>query len=133
MKDNSYFLYAEDDEDDVILLQDMMELTGQKKEVVRVPDGYEVIKYLQNIGAGASYPSLIILDIHMPRLSGTETLELLKADDMYRMIPVLMLSVSHNDEIVNFCSHLGTEVVAKPGNFGHWYDAIQKICSYIDE
>src|SRR5215217_4408122 len=102
MKNKPYFLYADDDEDDVILLKDMLQLSGSDKEVVSVKDGYAALQYLQKIQQGDTYPCLIILDIEMPRLNGKETLELLKTDDIYCLIPVLILSVNNSESNTKF-------------------------------
>ncbi len=128
-----YFLYVEDDEDDVLLLKDMLRLAGSQSEVIAVKNGFEAIEFLQQIKKGCTYPSLIILDMNMPRLSGKETLEFLKTDDIYCLIPVLMFSVNENEDNVQFCKHLGTETLTKPNNFNGWFNTIKKISSYVDE
>ncbi|HEU0111356.1 MAG TPA: response regulator [Flavisolibacter sp.] len=132
MKTESYFLYAEDDEDDVVLLKDMLKLSGSANEIVAVKDGFEAISYLQSVQKGGTYPSLIILDINMPRMNGRETLEFLKTDDIYCLIPVLMFSVNNTEEHINFCAQMGTEIVSKPTNFDAWFQAIKKITSYVE-
>src|SRR5687767_12015340 len=92
MKSRSYLLYAEDDPDDVVFLRDMLRLSDRDHSLFTVADGFELIQFLQGIRQGETYPSLIILDIRMPRLDGIEVLQLLKTDDLYRMIPVIVFS-----------------------------------------
>ena len=133
MKNKPYFLYADDDEDDVILLKDMLQLSGSDKEIISVKDGYAALQYLQKIQQGETYPCLIILDIEMPRLNGKETLELLKTDDIYCLIPVIILSVNNSESNTKFCSQLGSEIISKPKTFDGWGATIKKINEYLGE
>ena len=133
MNTQPYFLYVEDDDEDVILLKDMMELTRSRSKFVSVRNGFEAIKFLQGIKKGDAFPSLILLDIQMPRLNGPETLEFLKTDDVYCLIPVLMFSVAQNQEQSVYFGKMRTEVLSKPGNFKTWKDTLRKINSYLEE
>jgi CheY-like chemotaxis protein len=133
MKTQPYFLYVEDDDEDIVLLKDMMEQTRSYSKFVSVKNGFEAIKFLQGIKKGESFPSLILMDIQMPRLNGTETLEFLKSDDVYCLIPVVMFSVAQNQEQSVYFGKMLTEVMTKPGNFKTWKDTLRKINSYLEE
>ena len=133
MNSEPYFLYVEDDDEDVILLKDMMDLTRTRSKFVSVKNGFEAIKFLQGIKKGEAFPSLILMDIQMPRLTGPETLEFLKSDDVYCLIPVLMFSMASNPEYSKYFRKMRTEVMTKPGNFKTWKDTLNKINSYLDE
>lgn len=133
MNEEPYFLYVEDDEDDVLILKDMLEMTSTPMKFFRVRNGFEAIRFLQEIPKGRAFPSLILMDIQMPRLNGKETLEFLKSDDLYCLIPVLMFSVSRNPEMLSYFGKMRTEILAKPGNFKNWKVAIGKINSYLEE
>ncbi|HEU4472212.1 MAG TPA: response regulator, partial [Flavisolibacter sp.] len=89
-----YILYAEDDPDDFwVLKQAFNELNSNTVELVNVPDGYDVIRYLQALDE-SQYPSLILLDLIMPTLNGKETLNYLKMDDRFSRIPIVCISTS---------------------------------------
>jgi two-component system, response regulator len=133
MNTQPYFLYVEDDDEDIVLLKDMMDLTTNSSKFISVKNGFEAIKFLQGIKKGQTFPSLILMDVQMPRLNGQETLEFLKSDDVYCLIPVLMFSVSENPEQAGYFGKMRTEILPKPGNFKSWKDAIKKINSYLDE
>ena len=133
MKSRSYLLYAEDDPDDVVFLRDMLQFADKDHPLITVQDGLEVIRFLQSIKKGEAYPSLIILDIRMPRLDGIELLKLLKTDDMYRMIPVLVFSNNADDSQKQTCMQLDTEIIAKPLYYSNWDAVIRKMRSYFDE
>lgn len=130
---NPYYLYAEDDPDDVFFLKKNLHETDSQKELVTVNNGYELLQYLQGVSEGASYPTVIILDINMPRLSGTETLELLKTDDFYRLIPVVMLSTNPAPSDEAICERLGVTILKKPVNLEQWKSVSAAIRSYSEE
>jgi two-component system, response regulator len=127
-----YFLYVEDDEDDVVLLREMMRQTGFLSPFAVANNGFEAIRFLQGIKSGAPYPFMILLDIEMPRLNGRETLSLLKSDDMYCLIPVVMFSEATKPETIQYFARKGTEVLSKPIEFNGWKKTIQKISSFAD-
>lgn len=133
MKSRSYLLYAEDDPDDVVFLRDILRLSDRDHSLFTVADGFELIQFLQGIQQGETYPSLIILDIRMPRLDGIEVLQLLKTDDLYRMIPVIVFSNHANDSQKEACHRLDTEILSKPLYYTGWDQIIQKMRSYFDE
>jgi CheY-like chemotaxis protein len=73
------------------------------------------------------------MDIQMPRLNGKETLELLKSDDLYCLIPVLMFASSGNNKLSGYFNKMKTDVISKPANFKSWKSTIEKINSYMED
>jgi CheY-like chemotaxis protein len=132
MTSRPYFLYADDDEDDLHFLEEFLPGADAGKDLVNVRDGFSVIDFLQNIKKGDSYPSLIILDINMPRLSGIETLDLLKTDDLYRLIPVVMFTTTFNKTDDDFCTRLGVDIISKPLSYSHWNPIVKRLCTYSE-
>ena len=126
-----YMLYADDDEEDIFILKDTFLDLNMGISVVGVSNGYQVIDHLQRISPGASYPLLIILDMDMPVLNGKETLELLKTDDIYRLIPVVLFSgqlQSLGEPILN---RLNTSLYYKPLHFREWMVFARNLCSMV--
>jgi CheY-like chemotaxis protein len=128
----SYILYADNDEDDIYLMKETLQAVNIHKKLVCVSDGFAAIQYLQEVKEGDTYPSIIVLDMHMPRLNGKETLQLLKTDDMYRLIPVIILSTDSLENDQEFFKQLNTEVILKPFYYNAWVDVVNKLCSYCD-
>jgi CheY-like chemotaxis protein len=124
-----YFIYVSNDNDAIELLEEVLQLVDRTKLLLAVPDGYELIQFLQNVKRGESYPDLIILSTHMPRMSGKEVLELLKIDDIYRLIPVVMLQHEINEEEEVFCKQLGTDTIIKPALKKEWIKAARQMCA----
>jgi CheY-like chemotaxis protein len=130
---SDYFLYGEDDLEDAAILSAVVQATLPDNKVVCVTGGFEVIQFLQNIAKDGAYPCLIILDFSLPKLNGLETLRLLKTDDFYRLIPVLIFSghISHFDEAL--CTSLGAGVLRKPSDNQDWNLVRDYLFNYVDE
>jgi CheY-like chemotaxis protein len=113
--EGNYILYAEDDLDDQEMLTEMMSEVDSGLRLVCVKDGYDVIHYLENLSSGSNYPCIIILDINMPGLDGMQTLKLLKDNDKYKNIPVVVFSTSNSATDKEKAEALGaSEFVTKP-------------------
>jgi len=128
----SYFLYVEDDEDDRLLFRNILGRDNPGMDISFVNNGFEAIEFLQSIGPGATYPAVIVLDLHMPRLDGLQTLELLRSDDIYRLIPVILFTATSDAEILRCCSRLGAELLNKPDSFSGWNLVISKVAAFMD-
>ena len=128
----TYFLYAEDDEDDRILFSNMVGKSAPGMEISFVHNGFEAIEFLQAVAPGAAYPAVIVLDLNMPRLNGLETLQLLRSDDIYRLIPVILFTITPDQEVRTSCSRLGADFVSKPETYEGWNSMISKVTAFMD-
>src|SRR5882724_10758435 len=93
-------LLVEDNEDDVALTLRAMKQTGIKDRVVVARDGGEAIEYLfaDGVRRGArKLPWIVLLDLKLPRIDGLETLSLLRANDETKLLPVVVLSSSSDE------------------------------------
>lgn len=93
-------LLVEDNPDDVELTIEALSQTKLANRLAVVEDGVEALAYLRNEGkyAGAPRPSLILLDLNMPRKDGREVLEEIKKDPNLQTIPVVVLTTSQAEE-----------------------------------
>lgn len=99
---------ADDDEDDFLLLKQAFDQSGEKHMLVHLKDGQQLIDYLYNKAMlREKLPDLIILDINMPRMDGTRTLELIRATKLFLKVPVVMHSTCGNVETKTRCRILG--------------------------
>ena len=114
MNKNARILLADDDKEDQLILTDSFSEIGRDNIIQFVDDGEKLLEYLENV-AKDDLPSLIVLDLNMPRMSGTETLVALKANELYKNIPVIIFSTSVNDFEMNKCLETGAEAyITKP-------------------
>lgn len=123
-------LWADDDYDD---LQMMREILANKKrdfEIVEVHNGREALQYLNEAKQTSQLPCLIILDINMPVLDGKETLSILKNNDYYKDIPVVVFTTSESELDKLFCKKFNTEMVTKPPTFSTLNAALDRLLKF---
>jgi len=117
-------LMADDDEDDRDLTRDALANTDCVERMEFVADGQELVDYLRGDGQYASssqapaerpHPSIILLDLNMPRKDGREALAEIKGDEDLRHIPVVVLTTSSDDVDVRRAYDLGANsYITKP-------------------
>ncbi|HNG20316.1 MAG TPA: response regulator, partial [Candidatus Obscuribacter sp.] len=101
MKDNIEILLVEDTPSDVRLTQEALKRSDLKYEMHVVNDGEEAMEHLIRLKEShQDLPDVILLDLNMPRKNGHEVLAEIKNDSVLRAIPVVLLTVSENDEDV---------------------------------
>ncbi|MBB6001987.1 response regulator [Arcicella rosea] len=116
-------LIADDDDDDKFLVKSALEDCTSNTPVHFVENGVEVLEYLKNEGQFAdkyafSKPSVIILDLNMPKKDGRETLKEIKENPLFKKIPVIILTTSKAEEDVNLCYSYGANAyIVKPNSF----------------
>jgi CheY-like chemotaxis protein len=93
----SIILYVDDDNDDCLFLKASIEDAGKKADVICANDGEEAVNYLNSVSSDL-LPSLIVLDMNMPRWDGKKTLEYLKSNPQLANIPVAILSTSEREK-----------------------------------
>lgn len=95
-------LLVEDNYGDVRLAQEALKESKVRNNLHVVEDGVEALAFLRREGkyAEAVRPDLILLDLNLPRKDGREVLMEIKADDLLKHIPVVVLTVSEAEEDV---------------------------------
>lgn len=93
-------LLVEDNEGDARLAKEAMLESKMRNTLHHVSDGEEAMAFLRRLGkyADAPRPSLIMLDLNLPKKDGREVLAEVKSDDELKRIPVVVLTTSNADE-----------------------------------
>ena len=126
-------LVVEDNEDDVVLLRESMKDEGLVNVLQVVHDGEEALAYLRREAPyeDVRRPGLVLLDINMPRTNGFEVLKALKADEVLRAIPVVVLTTSSRDEdVVRSYSNGACSFVTKPVLFEDLRQVVKQFSLY---
>ena len=116
-------LMADDDADDRLLAKDALAECNLNGELHFVEDGEELFDYLERRGkyaelANSPRPSLILLDLNMPRKDGREALREIKSHPEFRKIPVIVLTTSNADTDIAQIYDLGANsFISKPVTF----------------
>jgi two-component system response regulator len=122
-------LLAEDSDADAELIARALRKGNIVNRVVRVRDGVEALEFVFREGAfkerRGNQPRLILLDLKMPRLTGLDVLRRLKADAAARLIPVVVLTSSAEEQDVMESYKLGVNsYLVKPVAFADFTNVI---------
>jgi two-component system response regulator len=129
-------LLAEDDDDDFLLTTQALQEHRLVNRIYRVKDGVELMEYLNQQGAYADpetapVPSLILLDLNMPRMDGREALREIKANAHLRRFPVVVLTTSRAQEDIVRAYELGVNsFISKPVSFHGLVEAVKVLGRY---
>ena len=127
-------LLADDDPDDRLLVKEAFEENYLLNPLEMVEDGEELMDYLYKRGKYAETavrPSLILLDLNMPRKSGIEALQEIKSDAFLRNIPVIVLTTSKAEEDILRSYDLGVNsFVVKPVTFESLVELVRELGKY---
>lgn len=129
-------LIADDDADDRMLIADALEEARLNNPVDFVKDGVELMEYLNHEGEFAHLtddhlPSIILLDLNMPRKDGRTALKEIRADDRFRRIPIVVLTTSKSEEDILRTYNLGVNsFITKPVTFNGLVKVIQVLSTY---
>ncbi len=105
MKNSKPILLVEDDRVDVMTIRRAMRDLEITSELVPTGDGEEALAYLKN--EDNAKPCVILLDLNMPKMNGTEFLRTVKADNMLKKIPVVVLTTSNSERDIVRSFELG--------------------------
>ncbi|PMS36658.1 response regulator receiver domain-containing protein [Trinickia symbiotica] len=123
-------LLVEDSPTDVMMTREALEDYKVRNPLHVVEDGVAAMEYLRREGKhrDAPRPGLVMLDLNLPRKSGREVLEELKADPDLRSIPVVVLSTSKSEEDVAKSYGLHANCyITKPVDFSSFVEVVRSI------
>jgi two-component system response regulator len=129
-------LLVEDDPNDVELTMRVFRKTPLGNQVVVVRDGIEALDYLQGTGRYAGrdptdQPQVVLLDLNLPMLDGLEVLRRIRATELLRRVPVVILTSSNEDRDKLAGYGLGANsYVRKPVDFQQFSDAVHRLGLY---
>ena len=127
-------LLVEDDPGDVLLIREAFEDHKVGNMLSVVSDGVEAIQYVRGEGeyADAARPDLILLDLNLPRKSGSEVLAEIKGDPGLATIPVVVLTTSEAEEDMLRAYKLHANAyITKPVDFEQFSQIVHKIDDFF--
>lgn len=122
-------IIAEDDADDRLLIEDALnENDISSDSLLFVGDGEELVDRLNK---NATKPSLVFLDLNMPRKDGRQALREIKDNEKLKHIPVIILSTSNSEEDIETSYRNGVNTYfAKPSKYSELVEIIATVKSY---
>ena len=125
-------LMVEDDPKDVELTLTALDDYKLANEVVVTRDGEEALDYLYCRGKfttrSTDNPAVLLLDLKLPKVDGLEVLKQIKSDEKLKMIPVVVLTSSHEEKDMVTSYELGVNAyVVKPVDFHEFVNAVKEL------
>jgi CheY-like chemotaxis protein len=129
MRNLKPILLVEDDSVDVMMVKRALKDLNITNLLVHTPNGKEAFEYLT--GEGNERPCIILLDLNMPKMNGVELLKIIKADDVFKKIPVVVLTTSRDKEDKFETFELGAAgYIIKPADYKKFVEAMRTIDIY---
>ncbi|MFN8300143.1 MAG: response regulator [Chitinophagales bacterium] len=129
-------LLVEDNSDDVALTLRAFRKSNLKNEIVVAEDGADALDYLLGEGKYAGRdttiaPTLILLDLKLPKIPGLEVLRRIRADERTKLLPVVILTSSVEEQDLITSYKLGANsYLRKPVDFNKFIEAVQQLGLY---
>lgn len=127
-----HIVFVDDDEEDHLIMLEYFKELGKENRVRFIKNGQEALEYLEKIQHHDDLPKLIVLDLNMPVLNGTQTLLRLKRDKRFNDIPVKIFSTSESENEKRKCLSLGAdEYLVKPATYRDGLKMVEKFNEYM--
>ncbi len=133
---NGKILLVEDNTDDVLLTKRALEKAHVANVLDVANDGIEALEYLRGEGIhegrdASDMPVVVLLDLKMPRMGGLEFLRIVREDERLRLLPIVVLTSSREEQDVIESYSLGANsYIQKPVDFNQFVKAIQTLGLY---
>ena len=127
-------IMIEDDEGHARLIEKNIRRAGINNAICHFTDGGQAIDYIWNHADGPHQngPALVLLDLNLPDMSGTDILERIKTDEHLKMTPVVVLTTTDDKVEIQRCYDLGCNVyITKPVNYESFADAIRQLGLFL--
>jgi len=128
-------IMIEDDDGHARLIEKNIRRAGISNDIHHFTDGISALDYLHNHPSGPTHngPALILLDLNLPDMSGTDILVRIKAEDNpLKRTPVVVLTTTDDKVEIQRCYDLGCNVyITKPVNYETFADAIRQLGLFL--
>ena len=136
MSTNNLILLVEDNPDDVVLTRRALKRGKIVNKLVVASDGVEALDYLFATGTHTGrdlsvMPQVILLDLKLPKLDGLEVLKMIRTDERTKLLPVVILTTSNEQQdLIDSYSLGANSYVRKPVDFVQFSDAVKQLGLY---
>ena len=127
-------IMIEDDEGHARLIEKNIRRAGISNHLRHFLDGGTALDFLFNHDDGPTRngPALVLLDLNLPDMSGTDILQRIKSDEHLKRTPVVVLTTTDDKVEIQRCYDLGCNVyITKPVNYENFADAIRQLGLFL--
>lgn len=127
-------IMIEDDEGHARLIEKNIRRAGISNKLLHFLDGGSGLDFLFNgdEGPAANSPAMVLLDLNLPDMSGTDILAKIKSDEKLKSVPVVVLTTTDDKTEIQRCYDLGCNVyITKPVNYESFADAIRQLGLFL--
>ena len=123
-----HILLVDDNEGDILLTREALDDARIINKISIASDGIEALRFLKKQTGRADMPDLILLDINLPKMDGTELLGIIKTDPDLKRIPVIMLTTSSAEkDILASYNNYANCYITKPVDLDRFMDVVRTI------
>ena len=136
MNDHAIILLVEDSASDEELTLRALKRANVRNPIVVARDGAAALDYLFARGAHADRPldteiQVVLLDLNLPKLSGLDVLRAIRANEQTRVLPVVILTSSHEDrDVIESYDRGANSYIVKPVDFVQFAEAVRQLGLY---
>ena len=125
-------IMIEDDPGHARLIEKNIRRAGVNNKIIHFESGTTALRYLFEPAVRDNGPVLVLLDLNLPDMSGTDILEKLKADEKLKRAPVVILTTTDDQREIQRCYALGCNVyITKPVEYETFASAIRQLGLFI--
>jgi len=125
-------LMIEDDAGHARLIERNVRRAGVCNEIIHVSDGASALRLMSDGLPERKAPTLVLLDLNLPDMSGISILESMKADERLKTIPVIILTTTDDDREIQRCYQLGANIyITKPVDYHQFATAIRRLGLFL--
>ncbi|WP_205509993.1 response regulator [Longitalea arenae] len=123
-------LYIDDDQDDLLIFEESVNALYPDVTLYKAQSSEAGIKLLHQLESEKKpFPSLIMIDLNMPKMNGRETLQHIRSNEKWHDIPVAIFTTSANHEDIEFCKNFGSACITKPMSYTDFSGTLKKLFS----
>ena len=125
---------VEDNLPDALLLREAIRMEGLLVDVHTVTDGEQAIEFIANAEANPDHlsPDIVLLDLNLPRIDGFEVLRRIRASDLHKDTPVLVVTSSDSPSDRKQIETCGAGYFRKPPNYDEFLKAGKFLRQFLE-
>ena len=123
-------LLVDDNAHDIVLLHEALTEIDPLVSTINAVDGFDAIQKLKAADEAGKLPSLIILDINMPRMNGVEAVPAIRSQERFKEIPLVILTTSSYEPERELFREMGVKMFTKPGSHAELINIAAQLLAY---